>query len=81
MCIGFSPHEQSLSLYIMPGFNDYASLLLKALRSSSSVSRALYIKRLADTGLLPTKNSSGISSCETQSRRDNADGVLLHPGN
>ncbi len=44
---GFSPRKQNLTLYIMPGFDDYASLLKKLGPHKTSVS-CLYIKRLSD---------------------------------
>ncbi len=45
--IAFSPRKQNLTLYIMPGFKDYAELLGKLGRHTTSVG-CLYIKRLAD---------------------------------
>lgn len=44
---GFSPRKQSLTLYIMPGFNDYSDLLDKL--GKHKVSKAcLYINKLSD---------------------------------
>lgn len=44
---GFSPRKQSLTLYIMPGFNDYSDLLGKL--GKHKISKAcLYINKLAD---------------------------------
>jgi len=43
----FSPRKQSLTLYVMTGFNDYGDLLSKLGKHKTSVS-CLYIKKLAD---------------------------------
>lgn len=45
--IGFSPRKRNLSLYIMLGFDDYASLLEKMGKYSTGKS-CLYIKKLDD---------------------------------
>lgn len=42
---GFSPRKQSLTLYIMPGFSDYADLLQKLGKHKTSKS-CLYITKL-----------------------------------
>jgi len=47
MLIGFSPRKQNLTLYIMSGFDEYASLLSKLGKHSKGKS-CLYIKRLDD---------------------------------
>lgn len=44
---GFSPRKQSLTLYIMSGFDEYESLLSKLGRYSTGKS-CLYIKKLED---------------------------------
>lgn len=44
---GFSPRKQNLSIYIMPGFKNYATLLQKLGKHTTSVG-CLYIKRLSD---------------------------------
>ena len=44
---GFSPRKQNLTVYIMPGFSKYGSLLEKLGKHKTSVS-CLYIKRLDD---------------------------------
>ncbi len=44
---GFSPRKQNLTLYIMPGFDRYESLMKKLGKHSTGKS-CLYIKRLAD---------------------------------
>ncbi len=43
----FSPRKANLTVYIMPGFKEYAPLLKKLGKYKSSVS-CLYINRLAD---------------------------------
>lgn len=45
--IGFSPRKQSLTLYIMPGFDQYTSLLEKLGKHKTSKG-CLYINKLAD---------------------------------
>ena len=47
---GFSPRAQSLTLYIMSGFREYASLLKKLGKHTTGKS-CLYIKRLDDIDL------------------------------
>lgn len=44
---GFSPRKQSLTIYIMPGFDNYKAELAKLGKYKTSVS-CLYIKKLAD---------------------------------
>ena len=44
---GFSPRVQALTVYIMPGFKDYRSLL-KKLGPHKTGGSCLYIKRLGD---------------------------------
>ncbi|MCE9521179.1 MAG: DUF1801 domain-containing protein [Alphaproteobacteria bacterium] len=48
--VGFSPRKQNLTLYIMPGFEDYGELLKKLGKHSTGKS-CLYVKRLADIDL------------------------------
>lgn len=45
--IAFSPRKQNLTIYIMPGFKEYALLLKDLGKFKTSVS-CLYIKRLSD---------------------------------
>jgi hypothetical protein len=47
---GFSPRKQSLTLYFMPGFDDYRALLKDLGKHKTSVG-CLYIKRLADVDM------------------------------
>jgi hypothetical protein len=47
MLVGFSPRKQNLTLYIMPGFEHYDSLLSKLGKYSTGKS-CLYIKKLED---------------------------------
>lgn len=44
---GFSPRAANLTVYIMPGFKEYASLMKKLGKYKTSVS-CLYIKKLSD---------------------------------
>jgi hypothetical protein len=45
--IGFSPRKTALSIYIMPGYDDYSSLL-KKLGPHTKGRSCLYIKKLED---------------------------------
>lgn len=47
MLTGFAPRKQNLTIYIMPGFNDYGAFMKKLGKYKTSVG-CLYIKRLAD---------------------------------
>lgn len=46
--IGLSPRAQSLTLYIMPGFDELDADLMKRLGPHKSAKSCLYIKRLSD---------------------------------
>jgi hypothetical protein len=46
----FSPRKQNLTLYIMPGFNDYSDLLDKLGKHKTSVG-CLYINKLSDVDI------------------------------
>ena len=48
--VGFSPRKQNLTLYIMPGFEEYGDLLEKLGKHTTGKS-CLYVKRLADIDL------------------------------
>jgi hypothetical protein len=45
---GFSPRKQNLTIYIMPGFKEYSSLMEKLGTYKISGGSCLYIKKLAD---------------------------------
>ena len=47
---GFSPRKQALTLYILPGFEQYADLMQKLGKHKTGKS-CLYIRRLADVHL------------------------------
>jgi hypothetical protein len=47
MLVGFAPRKQNLTLYIMPGFEHYESLLSKLGKYSTGKS-CLYIKKIED---------------------------------
>ena len=47
MLVGFSPRKQNLSVYIMPGFKSFASLLRRLGKYKTGKS-CLYINSLAD---------------------------------
>ena len=48
--VGFSPRKQSLSVYIMPGFDEYKDLLGK-LGKHKTGKACLYINKLADVDI------------------------------
>lgn len=50
MLTGFSPRKQNLTLYVMPGFNDYQDLLNKLGKHKTSVG-CLYIIKLTDVDI------------------------------
>ncbi|GHE61921.1 DUF1801 domain-containing protein [Roseivirga thermotolerans] len=50
MKVGFSPRSQNLTLYIMPGFERYDSLMKKLGKYKTGKS-CLYVKRLEDIDL------------------------------
>lgn len=45
---GFSPRKANLTVYIMPGFKNYASLLKKLGRHKISGGSCIYINKLSD---------------------------------
>jgi hypothetical protein len=47
---GFSPRKQNLTLYVMPGFNDYSDLLSKLGKHKTSKA-CLYINKLSDVNV------------------------------
>jgi hypothetical protein len=48
---GFSPRKQNLTIYIMPGFDNYKELLSKLGKHTISTGSCLYIKRLTDVNM------------------------------
>lgn len=48
--VAFSPRKQNLTLYVMPGFADYADLLKKLGKHKTSVG-CLYIHKLSDVSI------------------------------
>jgi hypothetical protein len=48
---GFSPRKQNLTLYLMPGFQNYADLLSNLGKHKTSQGGCLYINRLSDVDL------------------------------
>jgi hypothetical protein len=53
--VGFSPRKQNLTLYIMPGFDNYADLLAKLGKHKTSKG-CLYINKLTDVDLTVLEN-------------------------
>jgi hypothetical protein len=50
--IGFSPRKQSLTLYMMQGFDGFADLLSKLGKHKISAGSCLYINKLADVDMV-----------------------------
>ncbi len=48
MLTGFSPRKQNLTLYIMPGFKEYGTLLADLGKYKVSGGSCVYIKKLSD---------------------------------
>lgn len=46
-CVGFSPRKKSMTLYIMPGFDDYEEMLAELGKHKIGKS-CLYVNKLAD---------------------------------
>ena len=65
MLTGFSPRKQNLTLYIMPGFDDYSDLLASLGKHRTSKG-CLYINRLADVDLAILKELITNSYTEIQ---------------
>lgn len=65
--VGFSPRKQSLTLYIMDGFDDYGSLLTK-LGPHSTGKSCLYVKDLdkIDSDVLEDLISRSLAHVESQ---------------
>lgn len=52
--VGFSPRKQNISLYVMPGFNNFEPLLQKLGKHKTSKA-CLYINKLADVDIVVLK--------------------------
>ena len=68
---GFSPRKQSLTVYIMPGFKKYGTLLKKLGPHTISGGSCIYMKRL-DGVHLPTLKAIIKDSVKVMKRRYNA---------
>lgn len=64
---GFSPRKAALTLYIMPGFEAYASLMAKLGRCKTSRS-CLYVRRLSDIHLPTLKQLIRRSTADMRRR-------------
>jgi hypothetical protein len=69
--VGFSPRKAALTLYLMDGFDDYASLLGK-LGAHTTGKSCLYIKRLEDVdrGVLSELIRRSVTAVEERSGAD-----------
>lgn len=65
--IGLSPRKQNLTLYIMPGFDEYEPLL-KKLGPHTTGKSCLYIKRLSDIDLPTLKKIMTASIAKMKAR-------------
>lgn len=65
MKTGFSPRKQSLTLYIMPGFKQYESLMAKLGKHKTGKS-CLYINKLEDVDMTVLKELIKASMEETE---------------
>lgn len=68
MLAGFSPRKQNLTLYIMPGFDDYADLLSRLGKHKTSKG-CLYINKLADVDLIVLEKLIKKSFVDMQNRQ------------
>lgn len=64
---GFSPRKQSLSIYIMPGFQDYGATLQRLGKFKTGRS-CLYINKLEDVDLAVLEELIGLSVEEMRRR-------------
>lgn len=65
---GFSPRVQSLTVYIMPGFKNYAPLLKKLGKHTVSGGSCIYIKKLEDIHLPTLKKLVAVSVREMRKK-------------
>ncbi len=71
MLTGFSPRKQSLSLYIMPGFENYNDLLA-TLGKHKTGKACLYINKLADVELVVLEELISQSFAEMQKKNSSS---------
>lgn len=67
---GFSPRKANLTIYIMPGFKQYASLLKKIGKHKISGGSCLYVKKLEDIDTTVLKRLIKDSIKEMKKRYD-----------
>ncbi len=67
--VGFSPRKQSLTLYIMDGFDEYEGLLSRLGKHSTGKS-CLYVKRLDDVDTEVLTDLIGKSVAQVRSMAD-----------
>ena len=65
--VGFAPRKGDISIYIVPGFNDYAELLDK-LGKHKTAKVCLYVRRLADIDLAVLQQLIGRSVADMRKR-------------
>ena len=66
LATGFSPRKAALSIYIMPGYSDFASILARLGKHKTGKS-CLYVNKLADidTAVLAELISAGLADLGT----------------
>lgn len=65
---GFSPRKANLTVYIMPGFKKYASLLKKLGRHKISGGSCIYLNKLSDADIPTLRTIITLSVKEMQKR-------------
>jgi len=67
LLVGFSPRKQTLTLYVMPGWENLDELLKKLGKNTTSKG-CLYIKRLSDVNIEVLKEIIKVSFQEAKSK-------------
>lgn len=70
--VAFSPRAQGITIYIMPGFKDYASILAKIGPHKISGGSCLYIRHLSDIHIPSLKALIKKSVAEMRKRYDSS---------
>lgn len=65
---GFSPRKQNLTVYIMPGFQDYGNIIEKIGKCKTSTGSCMYINKLSDVDTELLKNLIALSVKDMKKR-------------
>lgn len=65
---GFSPRKQNLTVYIMPGFQDYGNIIEKIGKCKTSTGSCMYINKLSDVDTELLKNLISLSVKDMKKR-------------